>query len=144
MLEEFLMLILEEEGPDGMLFQQGGAPPHFHNEVTDFLNRKFPEKWIDRGRPIIWPPRSPDLTALDFFFLLGVHQGCCVRATIGYHFAGTCSRIRDAVATVALDLLNAWNETEYRYTCRVPHGALIEHLQNVSHKNFMLFLTGSE
>jgi hypothetical protein len=42
MLEEFLTPILEEEGPDDMLFQQDGALPHFHKEVTDFLNRKFP------------------------------------------------------------------------------------------------------
>jgi hypothetical protein len=28
MLKEFLMPILEEEGPDDMLFQHGGAPPH--------------------------------------------------------------------------------------------------------------------
>jgi hypothetical protein len=44
MLEEFLMHILEEEGPDDVLFQQDGAHPHFHKEVTDFLNIKFPEK----------------------------------------------------------------------------------------------------
>jgi hypothetical protein len=44
MMEEVLMPILEEEGPNDMLFQQDGAPSHFHKEVTDFLNRKFPEK----------------------------------------------------------------------------------------------------
>jgi hypothetical protein len=52
-VEEFLLRLLEEEGPDDMLFQQDGAPPHFHKEVTDFLNRKFPEKWIGRGGSII-------------------------------------------------------------------------------------------
>jgi hypothetical protein len=51
-VEEFLMIILEEEGPDDILSQQDGAPPHFHKEVADFLNRKFPEKWIGRGGPI--------------------------------------------------------------------------------------------
>jgi hypothetical protein len=68
---EFLTPILEEEGPDDMLFQQDGAPPHFQKEVTDFLNRKCPEKWINRGGPITWPPRSPDLTPLEFFFFIG-------------------------------------------------------------------------
>jgi hypothetical protein len=63
-VKEFLMPVLEEKGPDDMLFQQDGAPPHFQKEVTDFLNRKFPEKWIGRGRP----PRSPDLIVLDFYF----------------------------------------------------------------------------
>jgi hypothetical protein len=39
-------------------------------------------------------------------------------------------RIRDAVVTVALDLLNnVWTETEYRCDiCQATHGALIEHL----------------
>jgi hypothetical protein len=61
MLEEFLIPILEEKGPDDMLFQQDRATSVYHKEVTDFLNRKFPEKWIDRGGPITWPPCSPDL-----------------------------------------------------------------------------------
>lgn len=26
----------------------------------------FPDKWIGRDRPIAWPPRSPDLSLLDF------------------------------------------------------------------------------
>jgi hypothetical protein len=62
------MPILEEEGLDDMLSQQDGVPQHFHKEVTDFLNRKFPEKWISRCRPITWLPRSPDLAPLDFIF----------------------------------------------------------------------------
>jgi hypothetical protein len=32
------MPILEEEGLDDMLFHQDAAPPHFHKEITDFLN----------------------------------------------------------------------------------------------------------
>jgi hypothetical protein len=30
------------------------------------LNRKFPETWNGSGRPITWPPHSPDFTHLDF------------------------------------------------------------------------------
>jgi hypothetical protein len=68
MLEEFLMPILEEQCPEDKLFQQDGAPTHFYSEVKDFLNRKFPEKYIGGRVPITWPPRSPDLTRLEFFF----------------------------------------------------------------------------
>ena len=32
------------------------------------LNRVYREKWIGRGGPVAWPPRSPDLTPLDFSF----------------------------------------------------------------------------
>ena len=32
------------------------------------LNDTFPNRWIGRGSTINWPPRSPDLTQLDFCF----------------------------------------------------------------------------
>jgi hypothetical protein len=89
-VEEFLIPILEEAGPDDTLSQQDGLPPHFHKELAGVFNRKNPEKYIGRGGPITWPPRSPALTPLDFLFGGGgVHQGSCVHATIGYQFAGT-------------------------------------------------------
>lgn len=49
-----------------MYFQHDGAPIHFTNEVKQFLDEKFPDKWIGRGGPVEWPPRSPDLTPLDY------------------------------------------------------------------------------
>lgn len=48
-------------------FQQDGAPAHFANTVRAMLDRILPNKWIGRRGPIEWPPRSPDLTPLDFF-----------------------------------------------------------------------------
>jgi hypothetical protein len=29
-------------------FQQGGAPPHWHNQVSRFLNETLPQRWIGR------------------------------------------------------------------------------------------------
>jgi hypothetical protein len=29
---------------------------------------KSPGRWIDKGGSVLWPPRSPDFTTLDFFF----------------------------------------------------------------------------
>jgi hypothetical protein len=128
-VEEFLLSVLKEEGPDVMLFQQHRASPHFHQEVTYFLNRKFPEKWISRGGPVTWPPRSPDCTSHDIFFWGHINDSVHVQplATTLPELAG---RIRDVVATVTLDLLNnVWTEIEYRYDiCRATQGALIEHL----------------
>jgi len=46
---------------------QDGDLPHFSCFVTDVLNERFPDAWIGRGEPILWPPRSPDLIPLDFF-----------------------------------------------------------------------------
>ena len=46
-------------------FQQDGAPPHFAHQVRDFLDDEFPERWIGRGGPVEWSPRSPDLNPLN-------------------------------------------------------------------------------
>ena len=50
---------------------QDGAPPHWSRSVRDWLNEFLPQRWIGRGGPqdsnIAWPPRSPDLTPMDFF-----------------------------------------------------------------------------
>lgn len=48
-------------------FQQDGAPAHYSQDVRNYLNYAFPDKWIGRGGPINWPARSPDLNKLDFF-----------------------------------------------------------------------------
>jgi len=45
---------------------QDGAPPHYATIVRDFLDESLPERWIGRRGPIEWPPRSPDLTAMDY------------------------------------------------------------------------------
>lgn len=49
-----------------MFFQHDGAPPHFSRRVRNFLNNRFPDRWIGRGGPQAWPPRSPDLNPLDY------------------------------------------------------------------------------
>jgi hypothetical protein len=93
MLEGFLIPILEE-APDDVLFQQDGAYAHFHWEVTDFFKRRFVEQSVGLGGGggggggyilvtyFPWP----------YFPYLGwaVRLGCCVSASVGCHFAGTC------------------------------------------------------
>lgn len=56
-----------------MVWQQDGAPAHGVRPVTDFLNQRYPQ-WIGKNGTVRWPPRSPDLTELDFF-LWGHLQG---------------------------------------------------------------------
>lgn len=50
-----------------MWFQHDGAPAHFSNEVRQHLNAVYNNQWVGRGGPVSWPPRSPDLTPLDFY-----------------------------------------------------------------------------
>ena len=50
-------------------FQQDGAPPHIKNNVKKFLEDTFTmERVISRFFPNFWPPRSPDLTPVDFWY----------------------------------------------------------------------------
>jgi len=49
-----------------MYYQHDGAPPHFSQVVRQHLNNKFPNRWIGRGGAQNWPPRSPDVSPLDY------------------------------------------------------------------------------
>lgn len=59
--------LLPPEERRSVWFQQDGAPAHSVREVREALNDIFGDQWIGRFGPHRWPPRSPDLTPLDFF-----------------------------------------------------------------------------
>lgn len=48
-------------------WQQDGAPPHNALRVRSYLDEVFTNKWIGNRGVVEWPPRSPDLSPLDFF-----------------------------------------------------------------------------
>jgi len=52
-----------------LIFQHvcDGAPPHFSRQVREILDAHYPDGWMGRGGPIIWPARSPNLNVLDYF-----------------------------------------------------------------------------
>lgn len=56
---------------DHIWWQQDGAPPHYARISRHVINRLFGNRWIGRlgqdDRAIPWPPRSPDLTPLDYY-----------------------------------------------------------------------------
>ena len=112
--------------PPGSIFQQDGTLPHYHRQVRDILNANFRDMWIRRGGPLAWPPRSPDLTTLDFFwgFVKNVvYQGD--RPTTLEELRG---RITNAAALVTPQMLqNIWQEVEYHLVVnRATHGAHIK------------------
>ena len=53
---------------DEFFFQQDGAPPHYALRVRDYRNKVSSQRWFGGRGSIEWPPRSPDLTPMDFFF----------------------------------------------------------------------------
>ncbi|KAJ8915286.1 hypothetical protein NQ315_014794 [Exocentrus adspersus] len=50
-----------------MWLQLDEASAHFSVIVRHHLNEHFPNAWIGRQGPTAWPPRSADLTPMDYF-----------------------------------------------------------------------------
>ena len=70
MLEQSLEpQLLADNILDLAVFQQDSAPPLFAHIVRNYLNERFPGRWIGRGSPQFWTARSPYLTLLEFFRL---------------------------------------------------------------------------
>jgi hypothetical protein len=67
MLTDFLWPILDEMDVGDVYFQQDGATSHTSGETIALLRQRFPGRVISRRGDINWPPRSCDLTPLDFF-----------------------------------------------------------------------------
>ncbi|KAJ4442050.1 hypothetical protein ANN_11916 [Periplaneta americana] len=94
MLEQWLMPQLRQDFDDNFIFQQDGAPPHFHNAVRAYLNTEMSDRWIGLAGPL---PR--DLEELK-------------------------TRIREAAATVTEDMLKrVWEEFDYRLDICRDHKA---------------------
>ena len=96
---------------------QDGAPPHFSCFVTDVLNDRFPDAW---------PPRSPDLSPLDFF-LWGYIKNIVYAEKIR-NIQQLQERITPAIETVTRDMIQkTWQEIEFRLdVSRATNGAHIE------------------
>ena len=66
-LEETLPDLLGDVAAD-IIFQQDGHPAHTSLLARGVLNERYPNRWIGIHSPLReWPPRSPDLTPMDFF-----------------------------------------------------------------------------
>lgn len=67
MLTQFLWPKLAELELDQMWFQQDGAPAHAAAQTIQLLRSKFGDRVISRNADVNWPPRSCDLTPVDYF-----------------------------------------------------------------------------
>ena len=91
-----------------------------------FLDATFPNRWIGRDGPTPWPPRSPDITPLDFFLWRNVKDK--VFSTPVQDITNLKARITETFATITEDMLeNTWRETDYRLDgLRATKGAYVE------------------
>jgi transposase len=83
MLQQWLIPQLDDDS-NNYLFQQDGAPPHYHNAVWRYLNEHLLHCWIGRATANDlafrnWPPGH--LTLPPVTFPVGVCEGRCVHAT---------------------------------------------------------------
>ena len=116
----------EQEIVRRVIFMQDGAPPHFSCFVTDVLNERFPDAWIGRGGPVPWPPRSPDLSPLDFFLWRYIKN--TVYAEKIRNIQHLQDRNTSAIETVTRDVIQkTWQEIEFRLdVSRSTNGTDIE------------------
>ena len=67
MLNEFLFPKIEEDDIDDIWFHQDWATYHTTNVTIDLLRTVFENRITSRNSDVNWPPRSCDLTPLDYF-----------------------------------------------------------------------------
>ncbi|KAJ4446658.1 hypothetical protein ANN_13355 [Periplaneta americana] len=125
MLEQFFFPQIEQLQPN-ILFQQDCTPPHWFSDVRTNLDNMFPCRRNGRGGPIAWPPRSPDLTPLEFFLWSYVKDK--VYATPVRDLRDLRERIIEAIESIPEDVLQrAWQEIVHRLDIvTVTAGAHIE------------------
>ncbi|GFW25745.1 uncharacterized protein TNCV_1310061 [Trichonephila clavipes] len=67
MITNFFILELNNHDVQELRFQQNGATCHTARATIDLLKDTFSDRLISRFGPVNWPPRSWDLTPLDYF-----------------------------------------------------------------------------
>lgn len=113
---------------DDIWYQQDGAPPHYGVNVREYLNEVFPQRWIGRRGQIEWPPRSPDLSPLDFF-LWGYLKSIAYK-TSPQSLEDLEARIRMAVQEISPEMIqNSLRSFVDRLGyCQAAEGLQFEHL----------------
>ena len=67
MLNEFLFTKIEEEDIGNIWFQQDSAACPTAEAALDILRLIFENRIISRRADVVWPPRSCDLTPLNYY-----------------------------------------------------------------------------
>ncbi|GFU57275.1 uncharacterized protein TNCV_3634651 [Trichonephila clavipes] len=67
MITNFFIPELNNHDVQELCFQQDGATCHTARAIIDLLKDTFGDRLISRFGPVNWPPKSCDLTPLDYF-----------------------------------------------------------------------------
>lgn len=123
-LTPFLNDLRADEQRDAF-FQQDGATPHTARQSMTMLHQVFGERLISKG---LWPPRSPDLTPLDFFMWGAAKAYVYARNPLNIHQLET--EISNFITSTSQETLNAVFQNMCRRIdlCLSVGGAHFQHL----------------
>ena len=76
MFNEFLFTKIEEEDIGNICFQQDKATWHTAEATLDVLRPVLEVRIISRRADVVWPPRSCDLTPLNYYLCRAVKDKC--------------------------------------------------------------------
>ncbi|GFV19054.1 putative transposable element [Trichonephila clavipes] len=120
MITNFFIPELKNHDVQELWFQQDGATCHTARATIDLLKDTFGDHLISRFGPVNWPPRSCDLTPLDYF-LWGY-----VKSMVYADKPQTLNRIRRVIAEIRPQMLekvieNWTSRLDYIRACRGSH-----------------------
>ncbi|GFW83110.1 putative transposase [Trichonephila clavipes] len=98
MITNFFIPELNNHDVQELWFQQDGATCHTARATIDLLKDTFGDRLISRFGPVNWPPRSCDLTPLDYF-LWGY-----VMSLVYTDMPQTLDRLEDNIRRVIADI----------------------------------------
>ncbi|GFT82426.1 transposase [Trichonephila clavipes] len=98
MITNFFIPELNNHDVQELWFQQDGATCHKSRATIDLLKDTFGDRLVSRFGPVNWPPRSCDLTPLDYF-LWG-----CVNSLVYADKPQTLDHLEDNIRRVIADI----------------------------------------
>ncbi|GFW53481.1 uncharacterized protein TNCV_3928591 [Trichonephila clavipes] len=113
MITNFFLSEWNNHDVQELCFQQDGSTCHTARATIDLLKDTFGDRLISRFGPVNWPPRSCDLTRLDYFlprdiqdWMPGVQDSLCKTAeellpenSSSSHRRKATSKLEDSLAT---------------------------------------------
>ncbi|GFU00384.1 putative LOC100569746 [Trichonephila clavipes] len=97
-ITNFFIPELNNHDVQELWFQQNGATCHTDRATIDLLKDTFGDRLISRFGPVNWPPRSYDLTPLDYFLW------CYVKSLVYADKPQTLDHLEDNIRRVIADI----------------------------------------
>ncbi|GFW61097.1 uncharacterized protein TNCV_4873071 [Trichonephila clavipes] len=98
MITNFFIPELNNQDVQELWFQQDGETCHTARATIDLLKDMFGDRLISRFGPVNWPPRSCDLTPLDYFLC------CYVKSLVYADKPQTLDLLEDNIRRIIADI----------------------------------------